>query len=87
MFDLSGKTALVTGSTQGIGFEIAKLCAKYEVPLVVSSDAHFASEVGEVAPSVQLLQSAGVPAELVLNADEKRFAERLHAMTGRSFSV
>lgn len=28
MFDLTGKTALVTGSTQGIGFEIASLLAK-----------------------------------------------------------
>ena len=28
MFDLSGKTALVTGSTQGIGFEIARLLSK-----------------------------------------------------------
>lgn len=28
MFDLSGKTALVTGSTQGIGFEIASLLSK-----------------------------------------------------------
>lgn len=29
MFDLKGKTALVTGSTQGIGFEIAKCLAKH----------------------------------------------------------
>ena len=28
MFDLTGKTALVTGSTQGIGFEIASLLSK-----------------------------------------------------------
>ena len=29
MFDLSGKTALVTGSTQGIGFAIAKALAEH----------------------------------------------------------
>ena len=29
MFDLPGKTALVTGSTQGIGFAIAKTLAEH----------------------------------------------------------
>ena len=36
MFDLSGKTALVTGSTQGIGFEIAKILAENGAKVYVS---------------------------------------------------
>lgn len=36
MFDLKGKTALVTGSTQGIGFEIASLLAKQGAKVFIS---------------------------------------------------
>ena len=36
MFDLYGKTALVTGSTQGIGFEIAKILAEHGAKVYVS---------------------------------------------------
>ena len=36
MFDLTGKTALVTGSTQGIGFEIACTLAKQGAKVFVS---------------------------------------------------
>ena len=36
MFDLSGKTVLITGSTQGIGFEIASLLAKQGAKVFVS---------------------------------------------------
>lgn len=39
MFDLKGKTALVTGSTQGIGFEIAMLLAKQGAKVFVSGAA------------------------------------------------
>ncbi|MBQ2377271.1 MAG: SDR family NAD(P)-dependent oxidoreductase, partial [Clostridia bacterium] len=41
MFDLTGKRALVTGSTQGIGFDIAKTLAEHGATVFV----HGASNV------------------------------------------
>jgi putative hydrolase len=65
--------------------EIARLCAKHGVPLVLSSDAHFAGNVGEVSDAIRIFTEAGVPVELILNANADRFAERLTEMTGRRF--
>lgn len=66
--------------------EIAKLCSQYGVPLVVSSDAHFAADVGDVSIAVRLLEEAGISEALILNADENQFAQRVSLMTGRSFA-
>ena len=37
MFDLSGRTALITGSTRGIGFELAKGLAEAGAKVLVNS--------------------------------------------------
>ena len=67
--------------------EIARLCAQYNVPIVLSSDAHFAGNVGEVADAIRIVTEAGVPEELILNIDAKRFASKLEQMTGRAFLI
>lgn len=67
--------------------QIAKLCWEHGVPLVVSSDAHFAGDVGEVSVAVELLLTYGIPEKAILNTDAVRFAEKLQKITGREFAV
>lgn len=55
--------------------EIALLCKKYEVPVVVSSDAHFSANVGHYPLVVQMLKDIDFPHHLVLNADFARFKQ------------
>ena len=50
---------------------------KYGVPVVVSSDAHFAGCVGSFSHALAMLESIHFPEELILNADEERFAQVL----------
>ena len=63
------------------------VCAKHGVPLVLSSDAHFSTAVGDVAAAIKIVEEAGVPEELILNADEKRFAARLSEICGKEYDV
>lgn len=55
--------------------EIVKLCKKYRVPVVLSSDTHFSLNLGKVKESIKLIEEIGFPEDLVLNASKERFAE------------
>ncbi len=48
------------------------LCDRYRVPVIVSSDAHDPSWVGEFSLAAELLERVGFDEELVLNTDIKK---------------
>ena len=57
--------------------EIAKLCKKYGVPVVVNSDAHFSASVGVFPESISMLSELDFPRELVINSSRERLEEYL----------
>jgi putative hydrolase len=67
--------------------EIVLLCKKFDVPVVVGSDAHHHSMIGNFAPAMKLLGEIDFPEELVLNADCVRFAKTITKKCVRQFNV
>lgn len=67
--------------------DIARLCARMGVNVVVSSDAHFAGNVGEVQASLAMLREIGFPQDMILNADARRFAAVLGEKTGKHYEL
>lgn len=56
---------------------IALLCKKYSVPVVLSTDAHFSAEIGEVPASIRLMEEIDFPEELILNTSLKKLCDYL----------
>lgn len=61
---------------------IAKLCMKYKVPVVVTSDAHIAHMVGKVDAAMAMLEGIGFPEELILNTDWDKLAAYFQKIRG-----
>ena len=74
--DLRGKTAVVTGSSKGIGYAIAETLARAGASVAVS--ARNEAEVEEAARALDALQGRviGVPADVQRHEDARRLIER-----------
>ncbi len=57
--------------------EIAKICKRLSIPIVVNSDAHFSTRVGEVTDAMKMLEEIDFPQELIVNSDVNRFKSYL----------
>ena len=51
------------------------LCMEYQVPIIVSSDAHDPSWVGEFSLARKLLEEIHFDENLILNTDMQKFEE------------
>lgn len=60
--------------------EILKLCKIYQVPVIMSSDAHFMSEVANHSWSEKILRATDFPAHLVTNYSLELLAEYIPAV-------
>jgi len=58
--------------------EMLKLCERYQVPVVMDSDAHVDSSAGEHRFSRRMLEEAGFPEELVINSQSEKLFEYLN---------
>jgi NAD(P)-dependent dehydrogenase (short-subunit alcohol dehydrogenase family) len=79
LFDLSGKVALVTGSTKGIGRAIVERMAQHGAKVVVSS--RKADLCDEVAAAINEQQAAEVAVAIPCNISHKEQLENLVAKT------
>lgn len=55
--------------------EFLKLCRRYNVPVIASSDAHFTSDVANLDHALPVLLEAQFPPELVMNYSALKFRE------------
>ena len=79
LFDLSGKVAIVTGSSKGIGRAIVERMAQHGAKVVVSS--RKADICDEVAASINETQGAEVAAAIPCNISHKEELAKLVAKT------
>ncbi|WP_027631998.1 phosphatase [Clostridium hydrogeniformans] len=56
---------------------IARLCKKYNVRVIMGSDSHFCTEIGVLDKAYSLLQKVDMPDELIMNTHKYKIIEYL----------
>lgn len=67
--------------------ELIRLCRKHDQKVVISSDAHFHTMVGNVTAMMELLDESDFPHELIVNLTMERFEEYIRSRLERTQSI
>ena len=79
------ESSIIWKNTENNFREVIRVCKKYEVPVVVNSDAHFCTLVGHFDNAIRLLNEQDFPQKLIVNADWDRLYSFIAAKRGNIF--
>lgn len=65
---------------------LAKICKKYGVPIIVNSDSHIAFDVGNLDVALKLLKDIDMPEELIINSSVERFENHMKTRGKKRFN-
>lgn len=65
--------------------EIALYCKKIGAPIVVNSDSHFMSQIGNVSKAVKMLEEIDFPEDLIMNLNAERFIKYIEKKKNKKF--
>jgi len=65
--------------------DIALICKKYDIPVVVNSDAHSCLSVGNVKEAFQMLMDIDFPTDLIINLEFSRLTNWIEEKRNKTF--
>ncbi|MDK2802531.1 MAG: phosphatase [Oscillospiraceae bacterium] len=66
--------------------EIAKICNKYDIEIIIDSDAHYSGAVGKFDKSIEMLKNIDFKENLILNLDQDKFQDYILKKRGIVFN-
>ena len=63
---------------RGNNLEILRLCKRYEVPVILGSDAHISFDIANYEYALQLVAEAEFPEDLIMNSSVRKFKNYLN---------
>lgn len=79
------ESTLLWKNSESLYREIIPICKKYDVSVIVNTDAHFFTAVGKADRSLRLLAEFDYPPNLIVNLDRDLLLERLHRKNDKLF--
>ena len=84
VFEINSASFKVRPGSDAICRKVASLCGVYQVPVIISSDAHSKWQLGDHAAAIAMLEEIQFPQELIINGAPGRAEEYFEQKRGNA---